>query len=123
MFCTACGKEINDKAVVCVHCGAGTGPALRAASGPDPLMRMVLPLGRSGLAIAAGYLGLFSVLLVPAPLSLLFGVLAVKDIKKHKGKLGMGRAVFGIVMGAVFTIVLIFSGFELFTILGSWGGE
>jgi len=123
LFCTACGKEINDKAVVCVHCGIGTGQALRAERGPDPLMRMVLPVGRSGLAIAAGYLGLFSVLLVPAPLALLFGVLAVKDIKKHKDKLGRGRAIFAIVMGAVFTIVLIFSGFKMFTILGSWGGE
>lgn len=123
MFCTACGKEIKDEAVVCVHCGIGTGTALRAASRPDPLMRMILPLGRSGLAIVAGYLGLFSVLLVPAPLALLFGILAVMDIKKHKDKLGMGRAVFGIVMGAVFTIVLIFSGFSLFTKLGSWGGE
>jgi hypothetical protein len=44
----------------------------------------------------------------------LFCTTCGKDIKKHKDKLGMG---------AVFTIVLIFSGFELFTILGSWGGE
>lgn len=24
MFCTKCGKEINDEAVVCVHCGCST---------------------------------------------------------------------------------------------------
>lgn len=24
MFCTTCGKEIHDKAVVCVHCGCST---------------------------------------------------------------------------------------------------
>jgi len=24
MFCSNCGKEIDDKAVVCVHCGAAT---------------------------------------------------------------------------------------------------
>jgi Domain of unknown function (DUF4190) len=122
LFCTACGQEINDKAVVCVHCGVKTGRALHAARDPGPLMRMILPIGRSGFAIAAGYLGLFSVLLVPAPLALLFGILAIMDIKKHKDKHGMGRAVFGIVMGAVFTIVLIFSGFAWFAKLGSWGG-
>ncbi|MDE7452921.1 MAG: zinc-ribbon domain-containing protein [Clostridia bacterium] len=22
MFCTSCGKEISDKAVICVHCSA-----------------------------------------------------------------------------------------------------
>lgn len=25
MFCKNCGKEIDDKAVVCVHCGCATG--------------------------------------------------------------------------------------------------
>lgn len=25
MYCKNCGKEINDKAVVCVHCGVATG--------------------------------------------------------------------------------------------------
>lgn len=25
MFCRNCGKEVNDNAVVCVHCGAATG--------------------------------------------------------------------------------------------------
>ena len=84
---------------------------------------MILPLGRSGYAIAAGYLGLFSVLLVPAPFAVLFGILAVLDIKKHKDKHGMGRAIFGIVMGAVFTIVLASSGFAWFGKLRSWGGE
>ena len=24
MFCSKCGKEINDEAVVCVHCGCAT---------------------------------------------------------------------------------------------------
>ena len=24
MFCSKCGKEINDDAVVCIHCGCGT---------------------------------------------------------------------------------------------------
>lgn len=26
MFCKECGKEIDDKAVICVHCGAETTP-------------------------------------------------------------------------------------------------
>lgn len=25
MYCRGCGKEINDKAVICVHCGQATG--------------------------------------------------------------------------------------------------
>jgi len=37
----------------------------------DAGMRMLLPVGRSIWAIASGYLGLISVLLVPGPLAVL----------------------------------------------------
>ncbi|MBC8112990.1 MAG: DUF4190 domain-containing protein [Candidatus Saccharimonas sp.] len=72
----------------------------------DPLMRFLLPVGRSGWAIAAGYLGLFSVLCLPAPFALLAGILAVREIRANPNKTGMGRAVFGIVMGALGTLLL-----------------
>jgi predicted acyltransferase len=71
-------------------------------------MRALLPVGRSGWAIAAGYLGLFAFLVVPAPLALLTGLLAVRDIKRHPEKHGMGRAGFGIVIGILGTGLLIF---------------
>lgn len=77
--------------------------------GADPAMRYLLPIGRSGWAIAAGYLGLFSVLVFPAPLALITGILAVLDIKKNPQKYGMGRAIFGIVMGVIFTTFLVFA--------------
>lgn len=75
--------------------------------GDDAMMRMLLPVGRSGWAIAAGYLGLFSFLAVPAPLALITGILAVLDIRRNPKKHGMGRAVFGIVMGVLGTAALI----------------
>ena len=68
---------------------------------------MIIPIDRSGLAIAAGYLGLVSVIYFFAPIALVLGILAIRDIKKHPDKHGMGRAVFGIVMGAIFTVVLL----------------
>jgi hypothetical protein len=107
MFCRACGKGILEKAVICVHCGVPTGIAYQAESQPSAATRMVLPVGRSGYAIAAGYLGLFSVLLIFAPFALIFGILAVRDIKKNKDKHGMGRAIFGIIMGSIFSIALV----------------
>ena len=70
-------------------------------------MRMLLPVGRSILAIAAGYFGLFSVLLVPAPIALLLGILAIVDIRRHPEKHGMGRAIFAIVMGGIFSLFLL----------------
>jgi len=84
---------------------AYAGPA-RPAAGDDPMMRMLLPVGRSGWAIAAGYLGLLSFLGIFAPVALIIGIVAVRDIKKHPEKHGMGRAWFGIVMGALGTIAI-----------------
>jgi hypothetical protein len=74
----------------------------------DSSLRFILPVGRSGYAIAAGYLGLFSLIVFPAPLALLFGILAVGDIRRHPKKLGMGRAVFGIIAGSLGSVALLF---------------
>jgi hypothetical protein len=73
----------------------------------SPAMRMILPIGRSGLAIAAGYAGLFSILVFPAPIAVILGILAVVDIKRHPKKHGMGRAVFAIIIGGIFSIGLV----------------
>ena len=87
-------------------------PGAIARAHGDPIgdnlgMRMLLPVGRSAWAIAAGYLGLFSVLGVPAPLALFTGIMAVREIRAHEHIHGMGRAVFGIVMGTGGTLGLI----------------
>ena len=70
-------------------------------------MRVLLPIGRSPFAIIAGYCGLVSVLLFPAPFALLFGILALRDIKQHPDKGGKGRAIFGVVMGTIFSLLLL----------------
>jgi Domain of unknown function (DUF4190) len=82
--------------------------------GDDPAMRLLLPVGLSGWAIAAGYLGLISVLCLPSPLALITGILAILEINRNPKKHGMGRAVFGIVMGGIGSIALAFG-------LISWG--
>jgi uncharacterized RDD family membrane protein YckC len=82
-------------------------PPPRPPAGDDPALRWVLPVGRSGWAIAAGYLGLFSLLVVPAPFALATGIIAVVRIRRDPKLHGMGRAVFGIVMGLLGTAGLI----------------
>jgi hypothetical protein len=74
--------------------------------GEDAGIRMLIPIGRSIWAIAAGYLGLFSVLLIPAPLALIVSIIAIRDIRKHPDRHGMGRAIFGLIMGILGTIFL-----------------
>lgn len=73
----------------------------------DHALSMVLPLNRSGWAIAAGYLALFSVLCLPAPFALFCGIMALRDLKRQPHLQGAGRAWFGIVMGAIGTLFLV----------------
>lgn len=118
LYCSQCGTPLAQGAPRCPGCGAMivAGPAnVEAASpfgpprglGDDPGIRMLLPVGRSIWAIAAGYAGLFAMLCFPAPIALLLGIVAIRDIKAHPEKHGMGRAIFGLVMGIVFTIPLV----------------
>ena len=82
-------------------------------------MRMMLPVGRSAWAIIAGYLGLFSVVVLPAPFALVCSILAISDIRKSSStanpKYGMGRAIFGLIMGIIGTCVLCFILFQVAT--------
>jgi hypothetical protein len=73
----------------------------------DPALRWVLPVGRSGWAIAAGYLGLLSLVGIFAPFAVITGILALREIKRHPHLGGRGRAIFGIVMGGLVTLGLI----------------
>ena len=85
-------------------------PAHHQSLGDNAGVRMLLPVGRSGWAIAAGYLGLFVLIIFPAPLALFVSIIAIRDIRKSRNtaklKHGMGRAIFGLVVGIVGTLIL-----------------
>ncbi len=81
--------------------------------GDNAAVRMLLPVGRSGWAIAAGYAGLFAPIAglfatinrrmapigwVPS-VAIILGVVAIIHIRSNRKLHGMGRAIFGIVMG------------------------
>ncbi len=107
-YCSNCGAQISDRAVVCVKCGVSVIPRTSTSASDDStesqLLRLVIPIGRSGWAIVAGYLGLFSLLPFVGLLAILFGILAVIDIQKHPQRHGLGRAWFGIIVGAISTV-------------------
>jgi hypothetical protein len=68
-------------------------------------MRLLLPVGRSGWAILAGYLGL---MIFPGPLALVASFFAIREIRQSRNtpapKHGMGRVVMGIVGGIIGTV-------------------
>jgi hypothetical protein len=84
--------------------------------GDDAGMRILLPVGRSAWAIAAGYLGLISITLIPAPLALIASIIAIRRIKASRSTpkplYGMGRAIFGLIAGALGTAALLYIAYE-----------
>lgn len=61
----------------------------------------------SGLSIAACLVGLSSIELITAPIAVLLGILAIKDIKKNPEKKGKGMAIFAIIAGSVGSFILL----------------
>jgi hypothetical protein len=115
MYCFQCGRLIDDGLAACAACGAPATPPMQQGPlavppskplGEDAAMRMLLPVGRSAWAIIAGYLGLVSVLAVPGPFAVATAIIAFYDIRKHPERHGLGRAIFGLVMGLLGTAVL-----------------
>ena len=106
MFCTKCGAQIDDKAVICVKCGCAVANASPSTSaGDNAALRLLVPIGRSGWAIAAGYIGLLSFIPFVGFLALALGIVAVRDLHKHPDKYGAGRAWFGIIAGGLSSLV------------------
>lgn len=114
MFCKHCGAPIAEQTVICTKCGcsvAGTHTHLDANAGHSATTRMLLPVGRSGWAIAAGYAGLLSLIPFFGIFAVIFGILALNDIKAHPEKHGAGRAWFGIIFGGLTLLVCLFGFF------------
>jgi hypothetical protein len=77
--------------------------------------RYLLPVGRSGWAIAAGYVGLVALFFwFFGPIAIVVSVVAMRHIRRSEAaasdgkppKLGMGRAWFGLIVGMVSTALL-----------------
>lgn len=113
MICQRCTTVNPETATRCVKCGVEVwpwdqaAPSAASSAAANPALRMLVPIGRSWLAILAGYLGILSLLLVPAPLALVAGIAALGQLKKNPELYGKGRAWFGIVAGSLGTIGLV----------------
>jgi GYF domain 2/Domain of unknown function (DUF4190) len=75
--------------------------------GQNAGIRMLMPVGRSTWAMVAGYLGLFSLAIAPAPFAVFVSIMAIRDIRRHPDRHGMGRAIFGLVMGSIMIMLVI----------------
>ncbi|MBC7581447.1 hypothetical protein H7097_01085 [Aeromicrobium sp.] len=70
----------------------------------DHGLHYIIPLNTSGVAIAAGYVALFSILIIPAPIAIILGVLGLREVKKHPGLHGKFRSLFAIAAGGTVSL-------------------
>jgi len=105
MFCPTCGQSNPDGAAACASCHAPM-PGAPKKDATDGL-QLLLPVKVNIWAFFAGYLGLFAILMIFAPFALIMGLIAVRQLRRHEGERGYGRAWFGIVMGVLGTLALV----------------
>ena len=96
-YCSQCGRENQDEARYCRHCGALFAPPEAAAEPPRT----------SGMAIASLVLGIVWIYWIGSILALIFGYLAKGEIDRAPQRIeGRGMAVAGIVLGWVGVVTL-----------------
>ena len=88
MFCSKCGKEVNDEAVVCVHCGCAieNRKACVTSSNDAP---------NTGLAVLGFFIPLVGLILY----------MIYKDTAPLKAKSAGKGALIGFCVGIVFSII------------------
>ena len=107
MYCTACGTEFMNGARFCQSCGVPRTHRGKSVEQIESELHLVLPMGTPLSAIIAGYLGLFSVLMFPAPFALVTGFVGLAQIKKNGGHYGKVRCWVGIILGGIFTLLIL----------------
>jgi hypothetical protein len=104
-FCTTCGQQIQDDALLCRHCKhwiPGATPAGIAQAPPYPVATFSGAQATSGLAIASLVLGILWIYWIGSIVGLVLGYLALREIRRNpQGIEGKGMAIAGIILGWV----------------------
>ncbi len=109
MFCPNCASQNNDDTEICVNCGSNLKNPIQILEKNEQIsLSSVVPVGRTGLSIVAGYLGLCAIIPILAPFSLIVSIIALQKLKNSPRKLGKDRAIFGLIMGILGTAALIY---------------
>lgn len=112
MYCRNCGKEIDDEAVICVHCGIATNYQQPIVAQPivEPPKKKVNVIGIVGFCISIVALGLHNILFFSSSvglmlylffasiISLILCIIGVTQMKKSRLN---GFAIAGLVLSII----------------------
>jgi hypothetical protein len=113
MYCSNCGTQNQEGNAFCAKCGTGLNQAATPGGAPvQPAATGLPPAQRtSGMATASLILGIASfflnILLIPSILAIVFGVMALNQIRRDPGLGGAGMAKAGIICGIVAAVLWI----------------
>jgi hypothetical protein len=66
MYCRECGAEVNDRAVVCIHCGCATGYNEVSSVKPWPQWLLIILMVLTVLFPLAGFIGFIASMFAPS---------------------------------------------------------
>ncbi len=102
--CPLCGEMIAASAKKCRYCGHYLDPSVRPRATASTTDQFLMPVNRPISAIAAGYLGLFSLLPFFGLIAIIVALIALRTLKQDPELAGRGRAWFGLIAGIVSTL-------------------
>lgn len=112
MYCRNCGKEIDDKAVICVHCGVATDNMFGARfntkpAAPQEPAKPINVLAIVGLVVSG--IGLFGgnyLFMVPGIVGLILSIIGMVKAKKYSyGGLAIAALVVSIAALAIWAMI------------------
>lgn len=100
MYCRHCGKEIDDKAVICIYCGVPTDNMNSNVTNPEPADKKINGLALAGMIVGiVGAVGGNYLFCIPSIVGLILSIIGYKMVKTCKS--GKGFAIAGIIVSAV----------------------
>lgn len=112
MFCKNCGKEIDDNASVCIHCGVATGLRKEADE------KKVNAFGIAGFVMSLVSLWLGAYFCIASIVGLVLSIVGMVNAKKCRvNGLAIAGLVIGIISTVIWAIVWIAVGAVIFTVL------
>lgn len=109
MFCPSCGTQNPDGAPQCTNCGRSFVQQQQKSALDEPGIGLLIPVRPEPVSLIAGYVGLAGFLLcgLPGPLAIGLGIWGLYRIKANPELKGKSRAIVGIALGIVQTILIL----------------